>query len=419
MGTLGGLDAGTLHGWADQIGDVLLATEITADGRSTWLGVTVDRIAGEIQAVRRTGDVALYDGSAGIAWCGMACADLLGRSDLVELAVRAARHAVSGAPRLTNIGLYDGLAGVGLAALLVGERSEERKLSEAGCGLLDLVASVAPTSADLVSGSAGLIIALLTAGRVTGDRRWDEPAIGIGEHAVMMAERRTWGWYWPSPGGGLGLCGLAHGAAGVAWALGELRARAHADQFDEAVASALRFERSWFDTTLNNWPDLRSDGPARVEAPPRPALWCHGAAGIGLSRLALYRNYPQSALAAEAAAALQAASAAATQALEGGQLDHGLTLCHGLGGTVELLLTAHDVLGDREHLETARWLLARALELVGPDVELWPSGVPGGLVTPGMMTGLAGTLYLFVRAADPRRLSGIGLLGDQPSSVEG
>jgi lantibiotic modifying enzyme len=84
-------------------------------------------------------------------------------------------------------------------------------------------------------------------------------------------------------------------------------------------------------------------------------------------------------------------------------------VCHGLGGTLELLLTAGEALGEEAHMATARWLLDRAVVALGTDVERWPSGVDGCDWAPSLMTGLAGTMLVLLRIAEPGRLPGIGL----------
>src|SRR5205085_438597 len=71
---------------------------------------------------------------------------------------------------------------------------------------------------------------------------------GEGEGAV--------GWDWPYPSCGP-LTGYSHGAAGIAWALLELAARAGADRFRPAALGAIAYERSLFSAEAGNWPDLR------------------------------------------------------------------------------------------------------------------------------------------------------------------
>ena len=137
----------------------------------------------------------------------------------------------------------------------------------------------------------------------------------------------------------------------------------------------------------------------------------HGTVGAGLARLRLNELAPEPALLAEAAAALQASVAAADRELSGGAPPFGLTVCHGLGGTLELLATAADTLGEGEHRATAQWLLDRAIAWLGADPEQWPSGVEGCSWAPGLMIGMAGTMLVLLRLARPGAAApGVGLL---------
>ena len=78
-----------------------------------------------------------------------------------------------------------------------------------------------------------------------------------------------------------------------------------------------------------------------------------------------------------------------------------------------MLLAAHHVLNETEHLAAARGLAGRALDQLGEDPSTWPSGVPGGGFSPGLMNGLAGTMYVLSRASDPCRTGTLTILGDQ------
>lgn len=402
MGTLTAVDTGRLGDAAGRAADVLVANAISHRGRSTWLGATVDWIGDEVGVVHRTGEPTLYDGSAGVAIGAWAVAAALRHEDLAEVALGAARHAISAADRITGSGLFDGLAGVGLAAVEVGTGAGDAGLVADGIEVLEAVAAASPGPLDIVSGSAGVIGALLAADRRTGSPRFQAAAVRHGEHLLATARRHPWGWGWPAENDDWPhLCGLAHGAAGMAWALGELATAADDDRFRAGVLGARRYERSWFEAATSSWPDLRPDASPPGAPAARPALWCHGAAGIGLSRLALFRLGGHPSTAAEGAAALQSTSAAASDSLHSGDVGHGLTICHGLGGTALLLLAAHAVLGEAEHLEAARWVCDRTLDRLPADPGEWPSGVRGGGFNPGLMTGLAGVAYVLARAADP------------------
>ena len=80
------------------------------------------------------------------------------------------------------------------------------------------------------------------------------------------------------------------------------------------------------------------------------------------------------------------------------------TLCHGLGGSIELMLLAYEVTGRAEHLaaarEVGRILLTRHEEQGGQ----WTVGLPGGRDVPGLFLGRAGIGTSLLRLDDPRAI---------------
>ena len=368
--------------------------------------------------IGRTGASCLYDGSAGIGWALAVVGAGRGDGQLQEVAAAGVRHALARAEVEGRDGLYDGAAGVGLAAIAVGGLLGVDELRTGGVGLLRRAGASTPSSDDLIDGSAGIALACLRGARLADDGALLAAAQRQVETLVARAERHTWGWCWPSQGEA-GLCGLAHGAGGAAWALGEVAAAtatsapsatATSPSLSAAREAARRYERSWFDPRSNTWPDLRQEVAAGDGSPPRPSLWCHGGVGIGLSRLAVHRVDPHPALVGEAVAARTAASEEAAHQVAAGVLPSGLTFCHGLGGTLALLVATADRLDAPEDLHTARQLLAGALDHLGAHPAAWPGGLlqePG----PGLMTGLAGTMLVLEGMEDPAALAPLIGLG--------
>ncbi|HEY5878169.1 MAG TPA: lanthionine synthetase LanC family protein [Nakamurella sp.] len=398
-----------------RICDELLATAVVAEGEATWLSPW----PGENAPVRlRTGDPTIYSGSAGIALACLEVGLATGHDEMVELALAAARHAVRRGGDLPSPGLHDGRAGVGLSALAVGTAAADSNLAAAGGAMLDDACAAAQIADDVIGGGAGVLVGCVRAAEIAGPARWLDRAAPIAAGLVERAVRRPWGWSWPASGcGPVGLCGLAHGSAGVAWALAEYLlalgsapggitgpAGGAADGVMEAVARACQYERSWFDPRSSGWPDLR-DRMDRSDKPPLPSAWCHGAVGIGVSRLVIGRVDPPADMTAagELAAALLGAVDAAETRLRGMDLPSGLTQCHGLGGTVDLLLDASVEQQEPAHRASAAWIAERALDVLGADVASWPGGFRG-VPAPGLMDGLSGTLVTLTRlAGDPAR----------------
>jgi hypothetical protein len=87
-------------------------------------------------------------------------------------------------------------------------------------------------------------------------------------------------------------------------------------------------------------------------------------------------------------------------------LNHGavsFSLCHGLAGNAEILCHGSDILGSQYDkyqqmaLRAARLGAARYLQ-PGED---WPCSTPAG-TSPGLMLGLAGIGYFYLRLSSPQ-----------------
>jgi len=123
--------------------------------------------------------------------------------------------------------------------------------------------------------------------------------------------------------------------------------------------------------------------------------WCHGAPGIGLSRLGMLTGTADEALAAEVQAAVRTTLAAG--------FGRGHCLCHGDLGNLELLLQAsRSSLAPQlaPDLPSVTYGLAKGmLDCMAREGRI--CGVPQAVETPGLMTGIAGIGYQFLRLYDP------------------
>ena len=354
-------------------------------GGLTWHAQRlVDVVDGEAVIARGDVGATLYDGSAGIALALAACAGAAASSPQAEAlsaaARGAARHALAAGDELLAAGrlsLFSGATGVALAAAHVAQALHDAALGKQAGQLAAGVAEQVtrgPREAelDVIGGAAGVALGLVG---VSAALRSPPPIAALAAlrgTLVAAAVRQTWGAAWTTGAaapGGPPLLGLGHGAAGIALALAESAdgdARALA-----ACAEGLEHERAWYDHQRVCWPDLR-EPPAPGEPAAWMAAWCHGAIGIGLSRLRLAHVLDDARLRAEASAALQAARdlvvSTGTALRAGTPAD--CTACHGLAGVVELLLVAAQALGVPAHAGAARRVADLMLEERG-----WP--LPG------------------------------------------
>ncbi|HYO15817.1 MAG TPA: lanthionine synthetase LanC family protein [Thermoanaerobaculia bacterium] len=397
---------------AARIGAELCRDALWHGGRCNWLGSSLELADGAVRVIERSWGPTLYDGTAGI---GLFLARLFRRTGERLFATTAAgafAQATSrsaAVPPAERASFHSGWVGIAFAVLEAEQVLGREELGEAGRRMLEDAAAADPAAAglDVIAGSASAVPALLRLGR-------GESAARHGERLLAAASRGEDGWSWctlspeAQAAGAVrpDLCGFAHGAAGVAAALVELGAAPGAGRYRAAAEQGFRYERRWFDPGRGNWPDLRRPGWREEDAAFR-ADWCHGAVGIGLSRLRAWELSGGEACAAEAAAAVRAT----VRALREERPERAdWSLCHGTAGRLELLLEARGLPGADEAAGLAGEIALRAIERHHGEDEPWPCGVRGGGETPGLMLGLAGIGHLFLRLHDPAATPSVLLL---------
>ncbi|MBE9166111.1 type 2 lantipeptide synthetase LanM family protein [Pleurocapsales cyanobacterium LEGE 06147] len=260
---------------------------------------------------------------------------------------------------------------------------------------------------DLISGAAGCIASLLGLYCCQPDDKILNVAIQCGDRLIARAEKmpRGIGWRWKNqmfeekP-----LTGFSHGVAGIAWALLELASTTSEQRFATTALAALEYERSLFLPELGNWLDLRNfTNTVLAEKEDRNTCmnaWCHGAPGIGLARLRSLPHLDDAEIRSEIDTALK------TTIAEGFGNNH--SLCHGDLGNLELLLQASLTLDRSQWQPQVERFAAIILESINKHG--WLCGVPSGVETPGLMTGLAGIGYGLLRLAEPKHVPSVLVL---------
>jgi lantibiotic modifying enzyme len=130
------------------------------------------------------------------------------------------------------------------------------------------------------------------------------------------------------------------------------------------------------------------------------AGWCHGAPGIALTRLRSLKYVDNAQIRNGIEAGLD------TTLSRGFSGNH--SLCHGDLGNLEPLLQASEVLDRTQWLAHVNRLAAAILESIHDYG--WLCGVPLGVESPGLMTGLAGIGYGLLRLVEPSRVPSILVL---------
>jgi type 2 lantibiotic biosynthesis protein LanM len=357
----------------------------------------------------------LYDGLPGVALFLAYLAAITQESrftDLAQAALTTLKQLITPtSPSMRNIGGFSGCGGVIYALSHLGVLWNDSEL----IGRAESVVRVLPDvidqddQLDIIGGAAGCILSLLGLYRIAGTKNILDIAIRCGDLLVARATRQEIGAAWSNVTfGSRPLTGFSHGAAGIAYALTVLAAESKQDRFYDMALEAMAYERSLFNPRLGNWPDLREfedsnhsgDGQSKSSA----VAWCHGAAGIGLSRLNMLSRFDDAAIRAEIEASVET-----TLALG---LGDDLSLCHGALGNLEFLLEAAHTLSRPDILISANSLKLNILESRARKV--WICGLPLNVESPGLMTGLAGIGYGLLRLAEPSRIPSVLLLAPPP-----
>ncbi|MCB1033685.1 MAG: hypothetical protein KDD47_07615, partial [Acidobacteria bacterium] len=373
---------------------------------------------GRWQVVQRSFGPEIYAGTSGIAYFLLRLFRKTGDRVVARTAEGALRHALSAVgdlPPTTRFGFYTGLTGVAFACAEAGKAlGDERWTARASELLKGLGEPPEDHILDVLGGTAGAIPALLALardGESPGEAELRQGCLDLarrlGEGLLASAHRRSRGWSWDTLADDSKLLrdhmlGLSHGTGGIAWALLELFQVDGDERFRQAAEEGFRYERSWYSPVHENWPDLRRyealGGVAQRELI-YPAQWCHGAPGIGLTRLRAFQLLGEETYRREAEAALRTTWKAVSQPAEGVPLNY--SLCHGLAGNAELFLLAAEVLGEPRLSSLAVEVGRQGIAAHEGTANPWPSGVQGGVPTPGLMLGTAGTGYFLLRLADP------------------
>lgn len=375
-----------------------------ADGSVTWLGLVHYPAARRFQ-FQPIGP-GLYDGAGGIALFLAALGRLTDQApfcDLARAALQPLRHLLhESTPQLTELQPLDIGAASGLGSLLylltqTGQWLAETTPVDDARRIASLITPEkirATTASDLMQGTAGAILGLLTLYQSTTDTTFLEQARTCGRHLLQQRVHCDNGrQVWNRPEGPVPT-GFAYGLDGIVYALSRLY----------QVSGEMMFLTAAHDAMAGAQPSLTAtsavEGESCSGSAAEPLSWCHGVVGRGLARLGSLAVCDGQDVRDDIEAALQAVQ---QPGLQGG--DH---LCCGNLGCLDLLLTASQHLAMPAYLTAARQqasqILARFQHTGTYHLRV---NLPIGVHTPGLFQGLAGIGYQLLRLAYPDRLASV------------
>ncbi|HEY6789956.1 MAG TPA: type 2 lanthipeptide synthetase LanM family protein [Trebonia sp.] len=370
-------------GLADQVVAQSITTGEGGDGRINWIGL---QLVEDSQWMLLPMGAGLGDGYLGVALFLAQLARIAGigrHADVARRAVSPAGQlltALHGRPELVRAvghGGINGLGGIGyglarMAALLNdGDLADQAELATTlAASALEAGASTAPGWA---AGTAGCLAAMAAVYAEIGSAQAAMVARRCADQLSDLVEQ-TDGWCHDVPG--QAPPGFADGLAGIGWALTRFAAITGHQRYRSAGRRATR-------RTLEA-------APAAAGTPG----WCRGSAGLLLARACLPAEVGE--------------IDAAVAAIEARPVLGDLSLCHGELGVAEVLTVLDAVTGSRKAHHARRQRAGIALDAVSRHASY--CGTPGGVPTPGLLSGLAGIGYGLLRLGFAEQVPSVLLL---------
>ncbi|OUL18281.1 LanM family lanthionine synthetase [Nostoc sp. RF31YmG] len=395
---------------ARDIGDRLDFLAVRGDKDASWIGLMLEH---ERQWSLVSLRIDLYDGLPGVILFLAHLGAVTGEqryTNLAQAALTTMRYQVEKfRADIKSVGAFGGWGGIIYTFTHLGVLWHQPELLTEAQNIVNHLPNLIEQDEefDLISGAAGCIVSLLGLYRCQPNDTILAVAIQCGNRLLARAEKmpRGIGWRWKNqmfeekP-----LTGFSHGVAGIASALLELASISKEQRFRNAAKAALEYESSLFLPKVGNWLDLRNFTTTVLAEKDNQAMcmctWCHGAPGIGLARLRSLPYLDDAKIRSEINTALK------TTVAEGFGNNH--SLCHGDLGNLELLLQASLTLDQSQWQPQVERFAAIILESINQHG--WLCGVPSGIETPGLMTGLAGIGYGLLRLAAPDQVPSVLVL---------
>ncbi len=260
---------------------------------------------------------------------------------------------------------------------------------------------------DFISGVAGYLVICCNIYEIDRSKEVFEIikmcADKIIEAATVLSDNKV-GWVSDIEKGEF-LNGFSHGLSGIAYSLMKAYSITNNKTYLDYCMKSINLENERF--VDGNWIDLRNRDNRVKKGFPEPVYWCHGAPGIGISRIKMIQYYNDKTI-------LNDIKNAVNMTLEKGF--NGVDcLCHGALGNLELLVLASTILNDSTYNEKAIGIVN---DIKSKNLGKWTCGIPQETPVYSFMTGLSGIAYELLRITNSDVLPSVLCLDFAKSNLE-
>lgn len=389
-----------------------------------WINSSSEDVYGMPKPFARASATNFYDGTSGIAFFLLHVLSIYENALVRKTATGALQQVLSVelAEKKSgnkneipaNLGFHTGYAGIAFVLFEAGRILKDRQYTEAAFTIIDKSIQLPESlwGLDVIDGPAGAIPAFIYLYKQYPSNHLQQFILQLGEYLIKKADKQPNGWSWDTmPDRHHNLTGFGHGAAGFASAFAELYAFTNNQQYLQIAQSVVQYEDSHFNQQQKNWPDYRKfdQGAGTMVASSQETVcsiaWCHGAPGIGLSRLRMYELTNDPSMREDAEVAIQTTF----KNLNLYSITN-YSMCHGLFGNAELLLYASGLLNQPNLRQQAEKIADECIsEYLDKKIPI-PNGIQLPAETHDFMLGNSGVGYFFLRLTDPDKFPSVLLL---------
>ncbi len=369
--------------------------------KTEFIWPQINKVGMKDKAILKFTNYELYDGIAGIALVFAYGNVIFSNKQFLTLAKKCCDQLINQINRYslkaitTKTGAFQGVSGFLYCLLCLYKLWHDDSLKNAIYDILAILPELInqDEEIDIMSGNAGCIIVLINLYHQFNDKQILTLIQSCVDRILLLYPHPN---QMPKCGKYLNdekpWLGFSHGTSGILWAFAKCRKILPAqEKIIHWINEALQYEKKHFNDSKQNWPNhMTEKQDSWVSA------WCHGAAGIGLSRIDLAESIKLNQVKDDIDIAIQ------TTLREG--FNETFNLCHGNLGNLELLLNSK----QSKYQAQLSTILSNCLVYLKNDTAC-SDGLPLD-ASPGLMTGRAGIAYQLLRFCYPDIIPSILLL---------
>ncbi|PGC84372.1 type 2 lanthipeptide synthetase LanM [Bacillus toyonensis] len=384
---------------AEEIADYLYTIALTEENgekrQISWLNLSINDTKFDIQAM----DDNLYKGLSGMALMYLSMWIVTKNMRYLEIAENIMYGIMDRVDDIAiddstlSIGAFNGIASILYTLLSFYQFSQKSIYIKYAKKTVRLIQYRLQddTNLDMIDGVAGALIVLMRYYELTTEKEILDMAKLCGEFLIQKANHFTdqeVGWIGRAE---KALTGFSHGNAGIIYALHLLNKQLKSKDIDAIIKKGMKFEDNHI--VDNQWIDLRK-ADTKIDA----CVWCHGSAGILLSRLEL-QNSEDEYISMQSKKDIERALSNILR-FGFGTVKTGKSICHGVLGNALVMMEYGKGIQDRAWDHISKNVMYESIKKL--KVEQWKKPMEENIQGLGLLTGLAGIAYGLLYACDQR-----------------